>query len=561
MAGVTILNGTNTLVNVSLSAGFNYDFHNKLAPNEYVVLTGGVLVSVNARYWAGEPTEYDRGLLDIGLFAGGAIISLIGFGLTFVGGAGTPLLLFGASIISGGLGLAIGGISVLAKELINTPAHVTAVELVADRKFLVSGKLAMTEKDGILSIEGGDSIRLEPLDESEFQARVKSGKIALALKEQLDADPAEKTYAYAKKSDLEAEGALDAPVWIYPSFCGVPDNDPVCWQTGDYYVETLPVKLMKPSDQLGPQRIQWRIQFVREYERDDVAGGPKADAFRFSQGTRYVGVKSTRPDGDKEIQASRQADDATLFFILKSADCYVFVPCSRQQTYLVNADGSTHQETKVVLDSINGPTPGRARWVIDPVGMGRKLPAKHFGMHGSSAWTRIYPALVRRNAVKIGDNPLCWAPEGRSTEMNAAVQLLNIRTDERTFTRFFQDPELDDDDCDQFFLVSQVDKHPFAQSWILGEQKGSIPRGTYPRLVAVGSGTVLPQTQFYIREWKGYLSFHPKDKPDWAVYVDGIGEGRNVYLAPWNGFQRSLARWAMIPQNSDLARAEGWGAT
>ena len=51
---------------------------------------------------------------------------------------------------------------------------------------------------------------------------------------------------------------------------------------------------------------------------------PKADAFRLrnSENNQFATVVSTRVEGSKAITTSPRQDDATLFFILKSGNCY-----------------------------------------------------------------------------------------------------------------------------------------------------------------------------------------------------------------------------------------------
>jgi hypothetical protein len=63
---VTVANGTNSPINVSLSVGFNYVWKNRLNPFEIVELkTDAPIVSLNARFWMGEETEFNlRALSD-----------------------------------------------------------------------------------------------------------------------------------------------------------------------------------------------------------------------------------------------------------------------------------------------------------------------------------------------------------------------------------------------------------------------------------------------------------------------------------------------------------------
>lgn len=524
--GVFVINGTNAPINVSLSAGFNYDWKNRLNPNEYVELTNGVLVSLNARYWAGEPTEYDTSNMDIGLFVAGTVVGIIGFALCFVPGGAA--IVIAASATVGFTGLAIGGVSVLAKEVINTPAHVTSITVSANKKFLITGNLDVSVEHGTAVINGGESIAIKELIGNEFETWLAFHKPLHTPKDPQNVPAIGNDYATRK--DLENAGISVGPVWIYPALAGVPHIDPPSWEFNKGGAVQL-------SDRTG--QAQWQIEYVKKYGRDDVAGAPEADAFRLRNLTdfRYLGLASMRPEGNRNTKAVHgdKPDDAALFFLARSANCYAFVPCSRQRTYLVHEDGKLSKGTKVLLDSMEEST-GRARWALDPRGRPNGLDGIRLKKITSGERVRFYPALLADSISESGFSPppCCW--EIGNDSPGQAVQL----------------GERD---------ASSVD-------WIIRPGPDNFFSTLYsPDLQAyaalhnglLSSGPV--GSVFSFGDQMGYLTISPvvTEHHGSVLAAEDITKGKKIKQVLWDKHPPALARWVMVPAKVADAGKKIWG--
>jgi len=552
---VTVVNGTNAPINVSLSVGFPYVWKNKLNPLEFVELDPGVpIVSLNARYWLGEATEFSRNWSDIGWFAGSLFVGALGVGLCFTG-AGIALIV---SAAVGIIGTTAGAIQIGVAELAISPAHLPEISVKSNLKFLITGKLDMSEDRGVATIGGGDAIAIAPFSSNEhFASWIAAHKPVSVTPDPESSKPIEKYYA--DRSDLEKDGVFDAPVWIYPSLSGVPHVNPPCWE-----FQKDAVQLSSMNNEKMKENIVWKIEYARQYDRIDVVGGvdsPKADAFRLRnlKLDQYASVASTRVEGIKTIVASPRHDDATLFFIIKSGNCYVFVPCCRQLTYLVDEDGKLSQGTKVLLDA-SDVHPARVRWAVDRIPLpNRKLKVEDLAdivSHRLSAIDspppnfsqkrlRFLPALLGER--KLDAKLSCW-------EFDKSTGLIQLG--EREVEWMIVDAK--GRNKDTFYLYCpEVRKFAGFQ---VGHENPKGLRETDLILDPI-SGFI----EFFITESLGCLCFHAKVEPDqpsqqfesmdlptapdprYCVFAEDTKNGKKLRIAAWNkNYPRSLARWLAI---------------
>ncbi len=403
MGTVTIVNGTNSLVNASLSAAVNYDWRNMIGPKEYVVLDGGVgLVTLHATYWAGAETEYTDSAATIGMFVAGTIVAVLGVGLAVVTFGGSLALAgvaeatlasmafgFGmasAAGVMGGVATTIGAIAIAMVDFSKTATSQPGIYAPDNRKFIVKGRLTGTVKNNVFTIEGADDLQLVELKGSEFQNLVlKEGYVEKRT------DPAETKPVVmlgVSLDELKKSGMVDTPTWIYPSFSGVPDVKPAQWEF--LHDKTKPGTPAQLWNREGP-KILWEIQSagksttVSPNKLNELAAvSPGKTKVRISRDTfalfnRGVGGYATvTGDARGALVLSEKITDEARFFMVKSLNCFSFVPVRRPMKVLVTENGHTGDGTKMVIADRVGPHPGWAALGRRPGPPGR--PENHTGL-------------------------------------------------------------------------------------------------------------------------------------------------------------------------------------
>jgi hypothetical protein len=169
---------------------------------------------------------------------------------------------------------------------------------------------------------------------------------------------------------------------------------------------------------------------------------PSLDMYLNVHGDDVRMKKHPKPDSS-EAKAHINTDGQSLFFIIRSLNCYVFVPISRQSRQvsgvaqlpaLVNKDGGTGQGTLIVAGDRTGSNPGWARWVVERTNLDEVNPLTLPEIEALSAKSplgdkligqpvRIFPAWARRHPVQKGERPVCWEISGDSREEGAFIQL------------------------------------------------------------------------------------------------------------------------------------------
>lgn len=220
---ITIVNGTNVPINSAISAGVNYDWCNGLFPKEFYVHDGGAgRYSLNARFWLGEDSEYSNNGTEIGLWVSGVAHGIenlvaIPFGGGTSAAASTGGWALAAAAVAGGAGVAIGGISIAAREFINEPSVFTDIHALWNRKFIAEGTVDLTRgQDGIVTYNGEPKILLRSLGEEEFEIRK-------ARDQYIEHGTGEAISDHATADDLL--GILDKPVRTAPALGGS-----ACWE-------------------------------------------------------------------------------------------------------------------------------------------------------------------------------------------------------------------------------------------------------------------------------------------------------------------------------------------
>jgi hypothetical protein len=575
MPNVTLINGTNSLINVAISAGVNYDWRNQLPPKSYTRLGNtAVWVTVNARWWLGETTEYANSIAEIALFATGTVIGIVGLVLAIpTAGTSLALTIAGASVALGGAGLAVGGISLAIKDFANTPTSKPGVYLPDERIFIVEGALTFRyDRNEVATITGADDLKLRELTNAEFLNGIHNQGWVEARKDANENQQVGELYQSTLPVDIEY-----GKVWIYPSFSGVPDVSPARWGLASDFRQNQdePVKLWSSTD----RNVEWQVMFrkkalVYNPKKTDRDSNYEAAAFvLFNKNTgRHACVSAD--EKDTQLRTKKEWDNYCLFFLIKSANCYAFVPISRQYrqsnlihlSAVINDGGGVGDGTAVLVGDRSGPNPGRARWAIDPLDIEMNpyvLPDELSKLSGQSsdAPVRIFPAVARRHPLDRGERPPCWEIEHDSPSEGASIQLWGRDTKKVEWVI----------KCESRFSITRTQEAAYYSFFCpaLGRY-ATVAADGYLRATKTLNGK---NSQFLaIRDAWGFLTFLPyHDAPSTTaarhrvLYAERTTEGAKLRVGEYNlvapspaMVARTLARWQVISTTSQVARAESW---
>lgn len=350
MGTITILNGTNVPINSAISAGVNYSWCNELFPKEFYVHNGAAGVySLNTRFWLGEESEYSNNGTEIGLWVAGVALGVLGLvAIPVTGGASAGAWALIAGALAGGAGLAVGGISIAAREFTNEPEIWTNIHAIHDRKFIAEGTVDLTEgQDGIITYNGQPEITLRQLSEEEFETYKKRDKY-------VEHGTGEAISDHATADDLR--GILDKPVRIAPALGGS-----ACWEVEDDH--TANHSAMQLWERNTADQTIWEISVK---PRPAGAGSDYVDTFYLYNPTLQVYAGSAH---ERVVTAKHQ--DAAEFRIYKSAGTdgrYAFMPAARPNYLVIPESGNLGNSTKLRLalkTSLRNPL--WARWRLKKV--------------------------------------------------------------------------------------------------------------------------------------------------------------------------------------------------
>jgi hypothetical protein len=391
--------------------------------------------------------------------------------------------------------------------------------------------LGLSEANGVMTVHGSESLSLKHFDnDDDFAKWVASHKpIAVVPDDPANSKPIEQFYA--DKETLENDGAFMRTSWIYPSLSGVPSVSPPCWQ-----IRNDALQLSNRNVQRLQTGIQWRIEYAGQFDRADVIDEDKrkTDAFRLRCFQPYgiLTLVSTRPEGNRKLTVTQKVDDASLFFIIKSANCYVFVPCCRQLTYVIDEGGKLSEGTKVLLEGNDVP-PAHARWAVDPedIDIRGRLTVQDLSdivSHQISLAVpsvqypqkrlRFLPALL--DGHRFDPKLICWEFEKSPGPM---------RLGEREVEFMIVDAEVNSDR--NIFLLYC----PEIRKWV------TIQNGE----LCIGDQMAL----FFITQSMGYLIIHSDAQRAYSIYAEDAKNGKKLKVGNVTGdkYPRSLARWRVIP--------------
>jgi hypothetical protein len=582
---VTVVNGTNALINVSISAGVNYDWHNRLRPGEYVEIgKDAVWVTLNSRWWVGEVTEYQNSAAEIGLFVAGTVIGIAGLVLApFSGGTSLGLTIGAIGALLGATGLAVGGISLAVKDFVNTPVSRTGVYLPDDRIFVVEGNLKFKYENDkqTLNITGADDLQLTDLTAEQFRSRSGEHGWVEARQDPAETRAIESVYHELVTWDFsEVDGGR-----IYPSYAGVPDVSPACWDAGRgaANADTL-LQLTNGTGAVSDWKIRrpgnpgsgYPMTALVYNPRTSEATNEKAPAYHIynSHYDCYVCVSSD--EKDPHVRTKRTPDAYCLFFIIRSGNCYAFVPISRQSrkagsaylSALAIENGGIGGGTKVIVGDRTGPHPGWARWVVEPLSVqsGGPMLSKAGLLKLSpdplvDAPVRIFPAVSRRHPLQKGERPLCIGIEGHRTAEGTPLQLMTednsrvewvIRSVRSATSHGYSDADLFTLYCPALDRYATVAADGYVRTAKTSGDDGS----PYSSVVA--------PSLFLINKQMGYLSFvrmnpdkYQRGPGNHILYAESAGGGSYLRVGPSND-KPALARWVVIAASSETARNERW---
>lgn len=310
--------------------------------------------SLNTRFWLGEESEYSNSGTEIGLWVAGVALGVLGLvAVPISAGASAPATaaawaVLAGSALTGSAGVAVGGISVAAREFTNEPAVWTNIHALHDRKFIAEGTVELTRgQNGVITYNGAPKITLRQLSEEEFETYKKRDKYV-----EHGTGPAISDHATA--DDLR--GILDKPVRIAPALGGS-----ACWEVEND--QTAEHSAMQLWERNSADQTIWEIS-VKPTPAD--AGSDYVDTFYLYNPALKVYASST---DDRVVTAKHQ--DAAEFRIYKSAGTdgrYAFMPVARPNYLVIPASGNLGNSTKLRLalkSSLRNPL--WARWKLEPV--------------------------------------------------------------------------------------------------------------------------------------------------------------------------------------------------
>lgn len=351
MGTITILNGTNVPINSAISAGVNYSWCNELFPKEFYVHNGAAGVySLNTRFWLGEESEYSNSGTEIGLWVAGVTLGIAGLVAAPFTGGGSAAAAWAvlASGLAGGAGLAIGGISIAAREFTNEPQVWTNIHAIHDRKFIAEGTVDLTRgQDGILTYNGEPKITLRQISEEEFDTyrtrdRYVEHGTGAAISDHATAD--------------DLRGILDKPVRIAPALGGS-----ACWEVEDD--QTAEHSAMQLWERNTADQTIWKISVK---PRPAEPGPGYVDTFYLYNPTLKAYASST----DTKVVTTKH-QDAAEFWIYKSAGTdgrYAFMPVAHPNYLVIPESGNLGNSTKLRLalkTALRNPL--WARWKVKTV--------------------------------------------------------------------------------------------------------------------------------------------------------------------------------------------------
>ncbi|MFI7672256.1 hypothetical protein [Actinophytocola sp. NPDC049390] len=351
VGSITILNGTNVPINSAISAGVNYSWCNELFPKEYYVHNGAAGVySLNTRFWLGEESEYSNNGTEIGLWVAGVVLGIVGIvAIPITGGATAPAVAFIGSALAGGAGLAVGGISIAAREFTNEPNVWTNIHAIHDRKFIAEGTVDLTRgQDGVITYNGQPKITLRQLSEEEFETYRKREKF-------VEHGTGEAISDHATVDDLKA--VLDKPVRLFPALGGR-----ACWEVEND--QTAEHSVMQLWERDTADQTKWEISAK---PRPTDAGTDCVDTFYLYNTALGMYASS---NGERMVTTKNQ--DAAEFRIYKSAGTdgrFAFMPVAHPNYLVIPESGNLGNSTKLRLalkTSLRNPL--WARWKLNPAG-------------------------------------------------------------------------------------------------------------------------------------------------------------------------------------------------
>lgn len=363
MGQITILNGTNTVINSCISAGVNYSWCNKLSPKKYYHHEGALGVyTLNTKYWIGESSEFSHSGVEIGLFVAGIAVGVVGLALVpfTLGGS---MVAIGATIggtVATVSGLTISAVSIAAEEFQNMPATYTGIQAVHDRKFIAEGRVEtqqVKKDDGSVVLEYVNipQIKLRELTDAQYREYLNSGEYTEHQSKPITGD-------FLTAKALGERGLLKH-VTIRPAWAGE-----ACWEVEDDQTrDGAPVQLwVRP----GAKQIEWQLKPVTADEGENrfYLYNPALN--------RYIGGDAAL-DGQVVIKSSETPQQS--FHLIKSENsvhnrqgdptndnCYVFVSSNTRKLTLVAEGGNYGNSTKLKYGPITTIHPSWAMWKIIP---------------------------------------------------------------------------------------------------------------------------------------------------------------------------------------------------
>lgn len=368
MGQITILNGTNTVINSCISAGVNYSWCNKLSPKKYYHHNGAAgIYTLNAKYWFGESSEFANSGAEIGFFVAGIAIGVVGLALVplTLGGSITmsavAIAATATGVVTSVSGLALSGISIAVKEFQNMPESWPNIHALEDRKFIAEGHVEtrqVKQADGSVVLEYVDipKIKLRELTEAQYRAYLVSGEYTEHQSKPI-------TGAYLNSTELKFMGLLKKNVTIRPAWAGQASWEVENDQTND----GAPVQLwVRP----GAKQIEWQFVPVQEGDNNDCF-------YLFNPALkRYIGGAAAL-DGQVGIKAHVPAQQS--FHLVKTEDarhnlegdttnqnCFVFIPSNASKLTLIAEGGNYGNSTKLKYGPITTIHPVWAMWKVIP---------------------------------------------------------------------------------------------------------------------------------------------------------------------------------------------------
>ena len=580
---VTVFNNTNSPINVCVSAAVNYDWRNRVSPGEYVVMDKFGVGTLSTRWWFGESTEYAVSGIEIGFFVGGTVLGIVGLCLApFSGGTSLALTVAGVALTGGQVaaagfavgvaGSVVGGVAFAAKDFFNTPASVTGVGVLSNLIYSVDGKVGFGKLEhGILNNTDPGPLKLRPLSPVEFQ-ELKARPKGIAS----EVAPVESAYVVARE-------LVNCGHWIYPSYCGVPALSPACWQASTEGAGDHPVRLHSEKG----LEAEWFIIPVKElkaYKPEPGFAGKNFDAYAYNIYNPFLDVFASvsrdpsdgriltkkHASGPQSLPGASNQDPYTLFFIIQTANCYTFVPVSRNSRSadsvhlgaVVNEEGALGNGTAVVAGQRTGSYPGRARWVVERIDL---EPTKDDSTNGDGAdyleqllgcellksRFRIVPALLEGNRLQSDFHPGWQSNAGDYDYWSGRQYPIVLGSGDNASTeweiRFKRKGDLGD-----LFTISQ-----------LGTKKDSNQRlYAHP-----GGGGFINSTSgealFYIKHSMGFFSIRSERVffVGNGLYAENLSPGAGIRMGGGTGWHRSgtgiprseyavrvpLSKWAIVP--------------